>query len=482
MARGQQFSWTETRRAAQKMTEAVTAIANLTLPCPSLGSHLPHMRLLHPELFEASNLVGATATTASQRTLSQYPLFVGDFTALLNVLVPQLDRFGARLSSATASSIGTMEEEMFWELWCFLSASSYAFETASDQLPTQWHTCPQPFHASLSSAFHSLLTWLLSVSRSPAWLGMRAQHGMAHRNRELLCILRQPTKYLFHLTMTDFPIAVDILQGLPPSWVPQLCCIVSEQFGTGLPFTPQPLQAASTALASTYAQAPATVAETRTVGYKTTHAECVGAFLLTLVMLLKQAERAVTTAGGDGQRCCITDPAVTQLLKSLPLFPKLTLQTGPPLVDCCVTTLGKLLTLSDQAANHPNISPTGAQSSSVPRPPLGQAADRPMHQDESFMRDPLETDLKLLRALTAHMEASPSSFAACYAVQGHILGGWMAQLSCTESEQGLVPAHTVEGLAKGAVELAKQLTKHVLHFLRQPVRGGRRVGAAAACR
>ncbi|MEW5316756.1 MAG: hypothetical protein WDW38_008107 [Sanguina aurantia] len=116
-----QLAWCqEMRGTVGRMADAVKSLATLTELSPSLHpamqSVVPHLRQLNGTLLMAS----ASHSSASGEFLPiarpDLLLLITELATLQTLLVPQLERFGARLSLAGADSLGTVEEELFWEL------------------------------------------------------------------------------------------------------------------------------------------------------------------------------------------------------------------------------------------------------------------------------------------------------------------------------------------------------------------------------
>lgn len=81
------------------------------------------------------------------------------------------------------------------------------------------------------AAFNQVLTWLLQVLHSPAWLVMESDHGVLRRNEGLLRILKQPSVCFADVSPLGEHTLTTHLQLLPRPFNPLLCCIFSEQFG-----------------------------------------------------------------------------------------------------------------------------------------------------------------------------------------------------------------------------------------------------------
>lgn len=216
------------------MVQAVDSMTRSGPPPAHLWAFNEHMRELHSNLDRASSSRGDDAEVPQAGAQAEHALFVTDLTHLLTALLPHLHTFSMRLSlpASSGSSIGTSEEELFWELWCFLRAGCTAFSSTAEVWPTLWPKDQRPFHAPLIAAFHAVLVWLLQFSRSSAWLAMTPKHGLASRNHELIMVLMQPIACLSHMHHAQPRSSLLAqLQALPCSFFPLVCCIATEQFG-----------------------------------------------------------------------------------------------------------------------------------------------------------------------------------------------------------------------------------------------------------
>ncbi|MEW5319497.1 MAG: hypothetical protein WDW38_010645 [Sanguina aurantia] len=120
MAPAQKAWRDEVRSAFRGMTAAVAQLAHVSLPHPSLLQQLPRLHTLRPEFRRAFH----------SRRLQYDPVFC---RTQYWQLVQQLARLGARLSHATPPSVGTYEEDLFWELWQYPAAASRAFKAVTNR-------------------------------------------------------------------------------------------------------------------------------------------------------------------------------------------------------------------------------------------------------------------------------------------------------------------------------------------------------------
>lgn len=143
-----------------KLTDFLRIVADLNLPDPTRD-----LQQLYMSLFRISGTLIIKPREVSSSAQPARHLMVADFLALLTALVPQLDRLGSMLNSATACSIGCFEEGVFWDLWNVLTISNYAFSAAyevwpnflfqSGAAPVHVAVCcvPQPPH--LAASIHA---------------------------------------------------------------------------------------------------------------------------------------------------------------------------------------------------------------------------------------------------------------------------------------------------------------------------------------
>lgn len=109
------------------------------------------MQQLHVSLLIVHEKVYSRANKPESYTgtRAEHLFFDADFTAFLTELVPQMVRLGSKLNSPTSSSIGSVEEVLFWELWNFLTSCSSSFATVFGMSYSLWpggpHHWPPPY-------------------------------------------------------------------------------------------------------------------------------------------------------------------------------------------------------------------------------------------------------------------------------------------------------------------------------------------------
>lgn len=417
----------------RSMTELLATLAAISLPNTSLSTHLPHIQTLYHLLAAAAI---SKPTCKDQLRITTQPEFtplVTHFTSLLTALIPQLEKLGCRLS-IVATSIGTLEEEVFWELWRFLVVGCFLFGSAfgRDSILTDF----QPSNASFYAACDTLLKWLLSISRSPAWVAMQKQHGLGYRNGELLVILAQPLNCLVRLgTIESIPIQVSHLKSFPPTTLPLLCCIMSEQFTDVPMLVPQPHPVAWQA-ATTYKQR---AGESYLSTNLPPFLNLMVAAINNLAILTKQQDSGVLSS--------LTAPAVLHFLKAVLIVAKsLHLNSQYNLLPTSLSCLEELFSLYDSDIN---TNPGALLSDSDARSNR-DAVGLPLHLNPRLSKQVLETDVRLLHAMNQHSIADGGLLTQCYAILTLILRNWMlaGRLYPISTETLAVMVGSVVGIAK----------------------------------
>lgn len=330
------------------MTGVVTAIAAASLSQISLQAHIPRMRLLTVNLhtvreFMHPDLEGSSAYI----TGPDNEVFVAAFTTLLTALVPQLDRLGCHLSlAAPHSSIGTMEEDVFWELWQFLAASCFAFMDAISTWPGMVSAAQHDSIHTLYSIVSSLLAWLLAISRSSAWLSMQPLHGLESRNRQLMHMLALAVTFLDILFTVSPVVTLHHLSSAHPLYVPTLCCIASEQL------TLRPLLALQAGTASASASA-TTYRQSHTVPFFGPFA--LNYFCFKLTSLINHVSMCCINTGCSKLSSLITDASVIQFVKGNLALPRETSSQAQILDTTSAVCLRTLLSYPTQPASEDDI-------------------------------------------------------------------------------------------------------------------------------
>lgn len=360
-----------------------------------LRSMLPHLRTSHSELLKASTFSGMLPATVACRgkLQSQHTLLVAGFSTLLSTLLPQMHNLWARISSAAATAdckLRITDEEVFWELWSFLVAGCSALSVAAAKLSDLWPEDKRPFHSPLFAHFHALLEWLLQISRSSTWLAMGPQHGLQSRNHELIIILVQATTFLEQVYMAKGPDLFRQLGLLPPSYVPLLCCIVSEQLGASPLLVPSmPLSLSAGVKASSY-----------TVGlnykypvdspYKYRLLRQLSVAVNNFLMLANRSN------GYSGPFAFLRSPSVLQFLKVILILPDDSPSARPRMTQYVTDCLHALLTLEVEETQDNQGVPLSSASGAANRDAIGL----PIHLDPLLSLAAVETDAQLLHVLS----------------------------------------------------------------------------------
>lgn len=216
----------KSRAVMGDILKIVDAIAGVPLPHSSLHALIPLLIKLRPTLIEISGAFPPVSHAEDPLMQTAHAHLVIDFAAYLNKLVPQLDRLASTAATASPGS-GTVEENVFWNLWMSLTCVCMGF----GRWPVLWEYGRRQFHPPMFDAFYSLLKWLLKVTRCHAWLCMKREHGLLDRNHAMYLILSAPMQYVGELSITPLANVTASMSSLPPEFIPLLCCIASEHFG-----------------------------------------------------------------------------------------------------------------------------------------------------------------------------------------------------------------------------------------------------------
>lgn len=227
------------------MNHAVVVIAGIPTPQGYFEQHRTDLSTLYDESMDLSHTFPLRPTQSiPSLCLELAPLITG-LTALRTSLVKSLDSFGEKTEIDISSVRPTPGEgDVFWGLWRLLAASSSACNVALEVCPERLSLAQQPFYPPLYVALDSVLVWLLKISRSPAWIAMTIKQGLQPRNRDLLVILLLPVNILPSIRNAVLPMAISHSLSLPSSFVPLLCCVITEQFGRQPLLVPQPIPVA----------------------------------------------------------------------------------------------------------------------------------------------------------------------------------------------------------------------------------------------
>lgn len=161
------------RLCIRNITKAVTCLAHGPISRPSLLGHLPIFSKLRITLISVTKLTDSSQMF-SQDLKEEHACFIGDFAALLTVMVSQMERMGMALSQASYRC--GAEKCMLlclWDLHVLLLLPTVA-PTVSRQRQAQY-TCPS----------HSVCPALKMVAASHAqpWnLGCTGSGDVTERN------------------------------------------------------------------------------------------------------------------------------------------------------------------------------------------------------------------------------------------------------------------------------------------------------------
>lgn len=437
-----------------KMHEAVAAFAGMSLPYASVHTELSQLTYFHRTLTAVCQKYTPVAANVTASTRSKCAKLVTEFTALLTLLVPQLDRLDCKLSSPEGCSIRPVEEAIFWELWCSLTASCNAFNVAHVQWPYLWSAQESSTYLPTHACFHTLLTWLLRVSRSPAWLAMKSHRGRLSRNTDLLLMLELPTQVFLNLSNAPRQVLDCHLSCLPPTFVPLICCIISEQVGAFLPPVVARPQPAAGVSVMTYTQ-----------GVNSASSFCASrdVLLLNMVKLVYNLMKVHSSINSSTLHSLLTSPSTIHALKVI-LIVYVEQQPQPHnLLDCCVNCLDYCIGLSDQNTEFR----LGPPLSVCDRKNNKDAAGLPLHLNPRLSKQALEADVLLLHALSKLMCSNTHCTFIC-AAQIRIVYNWLIS-----GRQYSLPATALLAMVASAVGLAKQCSLHGLRLMRLAQAGGR---------
>lgn len=437
-------------QAIRDMSKALKVIADVAVSRQSMMARLQAIMMsrLHTTMLASSELVLPLTQAETPSIRTAYALMVAEIVFFLESLIPQLCKRGCRLSSVTACSVGTADEHVFWELWSCLDAGCAALAIASQKSIQVWPVDDHPYYPSLYTAFHSLLTWLLSFSRSPAWLLMRPEHCLHMRNSELLKIFHLLSGFLSDFASDQFAISILHFNRLPADFLPLLCCIASEQFGNVPPLVPR-AQVLAGAKATTY---------TRGVVFqaKDISPECLHLFIESITSLLEALTIVDSSAGRAEHFPFLTSPAVIQLLKVALIIQGRKSPYEPDAVERTVLCLHYALRLAliqeKHSPRHP-LSVTNQERNS-------NSVSLPMHLNAVLSKSALETDQRLLHVLSKHMDVCVCLTGPCCRVQNLVVQSWVVF-----GELYPVSAAVLSKMSQSLVGLAKQCTTHGLFLM-----------------
>lgn len=429
-----------------QMQQSVTSVAEPTRPHAYMQTHLPVLSTLHQYLEALSQSPPQWPTRPSSIRQSEQALLVTHLTALLTSLVPQLDRLGARLSLPPPDRPGRAEEQVFWALWRFAVSSCASLDAALDMFPELLSLEQQPFYPPLYVAMNSVLAWVLTMSRSPAWLAMTDEDGLQRRNRELLLILAHPVNLLNNITSSEMPLPVTHSHALPASLVPFICCIMTEQFGEQPLLVSQPSLPADIS-ACWYDQSVDPMSYYIPIQH-------------VLTMLIEEIINFVCLdrITGHGEHFqFLTAPALSQLLKAVVILTNRSLFSAPELIQSSVRCLVRVLFLvfkSERDSLHTPVLPQANRLANR------DAMGLPLHTNPCLSRAALETDIQLLHVLWLHNARHPSLISFVVTIQSQIAMTWVASIKPTRP-----PTGTLAMMIKTMLGVSKHVTLQALKLM-----------------
>lgn len=436
-------------QAVSDMTTALSVIDDVNISERSRNAQLKPivMSRMHTTLLATSELVLPLMREEATSTRTEYTMFVADFAKFLAGLVPQLRKRGLCLSLVTASSIGTADEHVFWELWSCLEAGCKSFCRIAESSYDVWPENEKPFYPSLCAAFHSLLHWLLSMSRSSAWQLMRPEHCLHMRNDELLLMLSLPIGYLTDLATAQFLGHTTHFDTLSPNLLSMLCCIVTEQFGCAPLLVPRSHTTASMK-ASTY---------TRGVVYKAQDISRSRLYLVidTLVVLIYNLTVIDDSPHRIVPLTCLTAPAVIQFSKVAVMIQIQMQPHESDLVERSMSCLMYLLNLSlNQSYDEGGLDFSPLQRSNK------DALGLPTHLNQALSDAALETDRSLLHTLSCYMDVHLPFTELCCRLQYLLVQIWKSACRLHPFSSA-----ATSKIAQSIIGLAKQCTTHGLMLM-----------------
>lgn len=435
------------------MHHLTTFVGTLAAARPSnarLHGVILDARKLHVMLTEACDLIPPWDTSLPFPGMQiEHCLFVEYFLNLMRVLQPELSVLGAKLSNPADSSIGTAQEELFWELWRVLVASCHAYCTVTYRYPRLWPHGLQAVGQLLLNCLQSLLHWLLTFTRSPAWRMMTAVNGRKQRDRQLLMILTPPI--ILYLSLTSLP-PPSFIGVLPPDLLSFLLCLFSEQF-TDVPSLVPRWRGPAGTRATNYTQATST--------------QCLpsSSFLpdataSSLVMIIHKLAPHCSYCP------FIATPAVLHAVKAILIKPRAQSPTAPESVQMHAPAF--MFDCLNRLLLHVHARPSSCKLSVMDMKTNVDTVGLPLHANPVFSTQAMETDIRLFQAMGDHMEYDPSATQVCYSVQTLVVQGWiLATSNCS------LPPAVRYCMTSSIIGLVKQCTKRGQQFLGQQLREGR---------
>lgn len=394
------------------MTECTDRMANYRLPSPHLSHTLPTLRKHNHDVRCLCEAVPFSEAMQAYPTMqSEHTLLMTDVTSLLVSLVVQLNRFDARGHSAAAGSIGSAENSVFFQLWGFLTAGCVAFDSAQQIMYRLLPTSALSFPTPLLEVFHSILTWILRVSKSRAWWIFTGQYSQLRNNADLVYILMTFARCLAAISAAPADILSHYLDLLSPNFFHLMYRIAWEQLGN-LPPDPSPV-------------APGLV----------------GAHTATIRQIRYSKRRAIFS-----RFCYLLTFSIGNLLDADQLRSKG--QHIQSLCDPCLMQMLKAVVILE--ANHHDSKDAihfriRCLASLLGRPPPC------LEFNPVLNRRALETDVWTLAALSKHLMADITLTETVCRAQADILAAWLTMASSHPTS-----ARTMRVMTQSVIGIAKQ--------------------------
>lgn len=452
-----QKAWFRERHSCvQQIMSALAEIASTSLSQSTIEAHIQMLLNMICNMLRSIEAGKSMLQVAFSSTKANSRLLTADFANSLTAIVPHLKRTGSQLSSPVQSSIGTVEEGLFWTLWVLLVCLFEAYSRAKGSQGCSGHSEPEPFNPPLLAAFNILLDWLLSMTRSPAWRRMRPSHGSRLRNDDLIVILGMVSDSFLSLDNVQPNVIASNLASLPVNLLSMICSIVSEQFGNApLLLSPATLPAHGTATVYHLALRMPDPGESR-----------LHSFLLnSLTQVVSRLQNADKDCSSSGHFACLMKPAVLQCCKTILLI----VPYGSPKIDQqfmrrSVGGMQDLLNFALEDAQPWLVGPlTDLDRSSGSD--LNQAC-LPAHAIPCANKQALRTDKRVLHALGGYIGVDKNLARICYQVQELIIRSWKESMKRCPVDKDLASE-----MAEAVVGLGRQCMLHMLQLMQAQSQG-----------
>lgn len=172
---------------------------------------------------------------------------------------------------------------------------------------------------------------------------MRDEDSLQRRNTQLLALLYQPLNFLIRVSRSPVPVFVSHLNAFPPTLLPLVCCILTEQFCTLLSLVPMLAQLDVTSVkAASYTRGFVDI----------TYIIPLWAVLEQVVELVQRSRTLASDSNTHHYLMSFTAPAIQHLSKATLLLPRRTLHDAPTLAHGALGSQFLILSCSDQVHSH----------------------------------------------------------------------------------------------------------------------------------